>query len=124
MAHKEPALKPAHPDPAAAQNNQLPHVSPYSTSTNPVTRFPKEQERRRRIAILVKVWLLVSGFYRRASMFDDAKGAIEEAQKLVKTMETEITKDTSGNVSIDNSGWGGGKSVGALWGDVFSEVSF
>jgi cargo-transport protein YPP1 len=124
MAHKEPAFKPGHPDPAAAQDNRLPRVSPYSSSTNPVTRFPQGQERRRRIAILVKVWLLVSGFYRRAAMFDDAKGAIEEAQKLVKAMETEITKDTNGNVSIDNAGWGGGKSVGALWGDVFSEASF
>ncbi|TVY43375.1 putative cargo-transport protein [Lachnellula occidentalis] len=124
MAHKEPALKPAHPDPAAAQDNRLPHVTPYSTSTNPATRFPKEQERRRRIAILVKVWLLVSGFYRRAAMFDDAKGAIEEAQNLVEAMESDVTKITSGNVSHDDAGWGGGKSVGALWGDVFSEVSF
>ncbi|TVY26395.1 putative cargo-transport protein [Lachnellula hyalina] len=124
MAHKEPALKPAHPDPAAAQDSRLPHVKPYSTSANPVTRFPKEQERRRRIAILVKVWLLVSGFYRRASMFDDAKGAIEEAQKLVEAMESEVTKVASGNVSIDNAGWGGGKSVGALWGDVFSERGY
>lgn len=123
MAHKEPALKPASTDPAAAQDNRLPHVSPYSSSTNPLTRFPKEQERRRRLAILVKVWLLVSGFYRRASMFDDAKGAVEEAQKLVAAMETGVSKDASGNISIDNPGWGGGKSIGALWGDVFSEVS-
>ncbi|TVY92513.1 putative cargo-transport protein [Lachnellula willkommii] len=124
MAHKEPALKPAHPDPAVAQDNRLPQLSPYLRSTNPVTRFPKEQERRRRIAILVKVWLLISGFYRRASMFDDAKGAIEEAQKLVEAMESEVTKVTGGNVSIDNAGWGGGKSVGALWGDVFSERGY
>lgn len=124
MAHREPALKPAHPDPAVAQDSRLPDSNPYLRSTNPVTRFPKEQERRRRIAILVKVWLLVSGFYRRASMFDDAKGALEEAQNLVEAMESEVTKVTSGNVTIDNAGWGGGKSVGALWGDVFSEVSF
>jgi hypothetical protein len=123
MSHKEPALKPAHPNPAVAQDNRLPHVSPYSSSTNPVTRFPKDQEKRRRLAILVKVWLLVSGFYRRASMFEDAKGAIEEAQKLVKAVESDISKDISGNVSIDHAGWGGGKSVGELWGDVVSEVN-
>jgi hypothetical protein len=123
MSHKEPALKPAHPNPAVAQDNRLPHVSPYSSSTTPVTRFPKDQEKRRRLAILVKVWLLVSGFYRRALMFEDAKGAIEEAQKLVKAVELDISKDSSGNVSIDHAGWGGGKSVGELWGDVFSEVN-
>lgn len=123
MSHKEPALKPAHSNPAVAQDTRLPHVSPYSSSTNPVTRFPKDQERRRRMAILVKVWLLVSGFYRRASMFEDAKGAIEEAEKLVKSVETDISRDSSGNVSIDHAGWGGDKSVGELWGDVFSEVS-
>lgn len=123
MSHKEPALKPAHSNPAVAQDHRLPHISPYSSSTTPVTRFPKDQEKRRRITILVNVWLLVSGFYRRASMFEDAKGAIEEAQKLVNAVETDISKDNSGNVSIDHAGWGGGKSVGELWGDVFSEVT-
>lgn len=124
MAHKEPLPKPAHPNPALVQDNRLPHISPYSSSTNPVTRFPKDQQRRRRTAILVKVWLLVSGFYRRASLYDDAKGGIEEAQKLVQKLEADILKDTGGNISIDHPGWGGGKSVAELWGDVFSEVSF
>jgi hypothetical protein len=122
MSHKEPPLKPAHPNPAVAQDSRLPHVSPYSSSTNPVTRFPKGQEKRRRTAILVKVWLLISGFYRRASMYEDAKGAVVEAQKLVQGVEADVSKDTTGNVSLDHPGWGGGKSVGELWGDVFSEV--
>jgi tetratricopeptide (TPR) repeat protein len=123
MAHKETSLKPAQPDPALAQDNRLPHISPYSSSTTPVTRFPKDQQRRRRTAILVKVWLLVSGFYRRALMYDDAKGAIEEAQKLVQKLEAEVSRDVTGHVSINHPGWGGGKSVAELWGDVFSEVS-
>jgi hypothetical protein len=69
------------------------------------------------------VWLLVSGFYRRASLYDDAKGGIEEAHKLVKSLEEDVSRDTSGHVSITYPGWGGGKSVAELWGDVFSEVS-
>lgn len=92
-------------------------------SKNPVTRFPKDQERRRRIAILVNVWLLIGGFYCRASMFEDAKGAIEEAEQLVKGMEDELMKEINGNVSADHARWGGGKNVGELWGDVFAEVS-
>jgi hypothetical protein len=122
MAHKEPPLKPAHANPVVAQDNRLPHVSPYSSSTNPVTRFPKDQERRRRISILVRVWLLIAGFYRRASMYDDAKGAIEEAQNLVHSVESDISKDSNGNVSIKDAGWGGGKCVAELWSDLFSEV--
>lgn len=118
MKQKEKSLKAA---PSIAQDNRLPHI-PFTYSSCPVTRFPKDQERRRRTAILVKLWLLISGFYRRASMYDDARGAIEEAQKLVHSIEQEASKDTSGNASTSQSGWAGGKSIGALWGDVFAEV--
>jgi hypothetical protein len=123
MPHKEPALKSPPPNSTLATDSRLPQLSPYSSITNPATRFPKDQERRRRTAILVKVWLLISGFYRRATMYEDAKGAVEEAHKLVQGLEADVSKDSTGNVSIDNAGWGGGKNVGQLWGDVFSEVS-
>jgi hypothetical protein len=121
MKHKETSLKATHANPAIAQDNRLPLI-PYTNAINPVTRFPKDQERRRRTTILVKLWLLISAFYRRASMREDAKGAIEEAQKLVHAVELGVSKDNTGNVSIDQAGWAGGKSVGELWGDVFSEV--
>lgn len=123
MVHREPSLKAPHPNQALPQDNRLPHVSLYSSSTTPVTRFPKDQERRRRTAILVKVWLLISGFYRRASLYEDAKGAIEEAEKLVRSAEADVSRDPTGNVSINNAGWGGGKTVQQLWGDVYAEVS-
>ena len=122
MKQKEESLKAAGPDPAAAQDDRLPHISPYSTSTNPVTRFPQDQERRWRMTILIKVWLLIAGFYRRAALHEDARGAVEEASKLVESMDAEVSKDTSGKVTISQPGWGGGKSVGELWGDVCSEV--
>jgi hypothetical protein len=122
MKQKETSLKPAGPDPAATQDDRLPHVLPFSSATSPVTRFPQDQERRRRMTILVKVWLLVAGFYRRAALYEDARGAVEEAYKLVESMDAEISKDTSGKVSISHSGLGGGKSVGELWGDIYSEV--
>ncbi|PMD43476.1 hypothetical protein L207DRAFT_564152 [Hyaloscypha variabilis F] len=123
-AQKEPPLKAALQNTALSQDTRSPHISAFSWSTNPPTRFPKDQQRRRRSAILVKVWLLVSGFYRRASLYEDAKGGIDEAYKLVKTLEEEVSRDVSGNVSIDHPGWGGGKSVAELWGDVFSERGY
>ncbi|KAH8645596.1 hypothetical protein BGZ60DRAFT_535876 [Tricladium varicosporioides] len=121
LPQKEQALKIAHHDSIIAQGTRFPRVSPFLSTTTPVTRFPKEQERRRRTTILIKVWLLIGGFYRRASMFDDAKGATEEAQNLVRALESDILKDPSSNVSMNNSEWSGDKSVGELWGDVFSE---
>jgi hypothetical protein len=89
---------------------------------NPVTRFPKDQERRRRTSILVKVWLLIAGFYRRAEMFEDSKGAVDEAYKLVEALEGDVSRNPSSGVSFANGGWGSGKSVEELWGDVLSEV--
>jgi hypothetical protein len=116
MAEKEAPLKAS-----ITEDSRTLHIS-RTYSVNPVTRFPKDQERRRRTTILIKVWLLISGFYRRSSMNEDAKGAIEEAQKLVHSIETDVSKDSSGNVSMEHAGWAGGKSIGELWGDVFSEV--
>jgi hypothetical protein len=123
MAQKDRSLKPANQTATIVQDNRLPQISPNSSLVNPLTRFPTDQQRRRRKAILVKVWLLVSGFYRRAFLYDDAKGSIEEAHKLVKSLEEDVSRDTSGHVSITYPGWGGGKNVAELWGDVFSEVS-
>jgi hypothetical protein len=119
IPQKEEPLK---PNPTAQQDTRLPHITSRSSSINPYTRFSKDQERRRRIEILVRVWLLVAGFYRRAEMFEDAKGAIDEAYKLVEGQEMDVSRDTSGNVTIHNGGWGSKKSVEELWGDVWSEV--
>lgn len=119
MPQKEESLK---PNPAAQQDTRLPHITSRSSSISPSTCFSRDQEQRRRIEILVRVWLLIAGFYRRAEMFEDAKGAIDEAYKLVQGQEMDVARDTSGNVTIENGGWGSRKSVEELWGDVWSEV--
>lgn len=122
-APKEVSPKPANSDTEKAQGNRLPNVAPYSSFTNHVTRFPRPQQKQQRAAILVKVWLLISGFYRRANMYGDARGAIEEAHKLVQSVDTEISGDNTGSLSTPKTGWGGGKSVGELWADICAEVS-
>lgn len=104
----------------AQQDTRLPQVA--SPAANPVIRFSKDQERRRRIGILVNVWLLIAGFYRRAELYEDSKGATDEAYKLVKGLELDISSDITGNPSIYDKGWGSYKSVEELWGDVWSEV--
>lgn len=100
----------------------------------PVIHFPEEYHVRRRTAILVQVWLMTAGFYRRAGMYEDAQAAIIEANKLVQSLEGDISKDSTsgpqtgsttnaGEVSLRHPGWAGKKSVEELWGDVWSEVS-
>jgi hypothetical protein len=117
LDHSEPALQNIE-----KQDTRLPMPSSASGSS-PRTRFPKDQSIRRRISMLVKVWLLIAGFYRRASLLEDAKGAIEEAAKLVDKMEADVSQELTPSVTVENSGMGGGKTVTELWGDVFSEVS-
>jgi tetratricopeptide (TPR) repeat protein len=119
MQHKEKSLIPVN-----AQDSRLPRISAYSSSTGPVIRFPKDQQRRRRMAVLINVWLLIGGFYRKAGLFEDSKAALREAETLVESMQDETLKDVGALVSVQHAGWGGGRSVGELWGDIFSEVRY
>jgi hypothetical protein len=90
----------------------------------PLVKFPREKERRQRTTILVKVWLMIAGFYRRAGLLEDCKGAITEARKLIETLETDFAKERSlGPSSTNGPAWGEKKSIDELWGDLYSEVS-
>ncbi|KAH8195098.1 hypothetical protein TruAng_010738 [Truncatella angustata] len=90
----------------------------------PTLQFPVEQVRRQRQTVLIKVWLLIAAFYRRASMYRDSQGAADEAKKLVSAMEADIAKDSSGYVATNHPGWGGKKSVEELWADVHCEMGY
>lgn len=96
----------------------------------PMIQFDKEHEKRRRGAVLMKIWLMISGFYRRAEMFEDAKGAVAEAQKIAQSIEADASKESgdvgkksSGSASLRDPGWAGKKSIEELWADVWCEVS-
>ncbi|KAI2469245.1 TPR-like protein [Annulohypoxylon bovei var. microspora] len=95
-----------------------------SISSLPIVQFAKDQVKRQRQTVLVKVWLMIASFYRRAKMYNDAKGALDEAMNLVDSLEGEVAKDTSGSVTLRDPGWGGKKSVEELWGDVQSELGY
>lgn len=96
----------------------------------PLIQFEKEHEKKRRAATLIKIWLMIAGFYRRANMFDDAKEAIAEAQKIVQNMEAEMGKEPQGSgnslgsSSLRDPGWAGKKSIEELWADVWCEVCY
>jgi cargo-transport protein YPP1 len=96
--------------------------SPSLTLLPPI-QFAKDHQRRQRSVVLVKLWLMIAGFYRRAGMFDDTKGALDEAGKLVKSLEIDVGKDTSGSLPLGNTGWAHKRSIAELQADVFAEVS-
>ncbi|KAH6625017.1 hypothetical protein B0J18DRAFT_490939 [Chaetomium sp. MPI-SDFR-AT-0129] len=49
----------------------------------PFVTFPERRQQLRRNAILVRVWLVIAGFYRRAGLLDDAEKAMGEAERAV-----------------------------------------
>lgn len=93
------------------------------TSPLPIIQFSAEHERKQRVAILIRVWLVIAGLFRRAEMFEDCRGAIAEAQKLVQGLEVaEGEASASSAVSSQSPGWAERKSTDELWGDVWAEV--
>lgn len=106
----------------STQQSELPARASYAPPNSlPAVQFPKATEQLRHATILVKVWTMIAGFYRRAGMFDESKAAVSEAQKLVQHLDTEAAKDPASS-GMKNDAWGQLKSVDELWGDVYSEV--
>ncbi|KFY23753.1 hypothetical protein V491_02422 [Pseudogymnoascus sp. VKM F-3775] len=104
-----------------AQGANLSNSCSLLPFSSPATRLPPSKSRRHRIGILVRVWLLIAGFYRRAEQYEDAKVSIEAASELVEGLETDILGDDSGQLFVDAREWGVGKSVEELWADVWAE---
>ncbi|KAF2490549.1 filamentation protein-like protein [Lophium mytilinum] len=102
------------------QDNRLPAPFPHPNYTPPDPRFSILQERRQKVSLLVKVWLFISGLYTRSAMYEDAKGAIREAAKLVQGLEYEVAQESSSAKAFANQGWGGGKGVEELWADTWA----
>jgi tetratricopeptide (TPR) repeat protein len=121
MSHTEPPHE--HLDEPPKQDVRLPAPAPHANYVRSEPRFPKIQERRQKVSLLVDIWLFISGLYSRAHMFHDAKEAIAEALKLVENFEVEISIESSTAKALGEKGWGGGKSVEELWADAFTAVS-
>lgn len=88
---------------------------------NPI--FSTLQDSRQKCSLLIRLWLYVSGLYVRAGMLDDAKAAMDEAQKILEMFEMEVAQTRSSSKAFAERGWGTGGSVDELWADVWTEVS-
>ncbi|KAF2669493.1 hypothetical protein BT63DRAFT_425206 [Microthyrium microscopicum] len=90
-------------------------------AASPAPAFPNITDRRHKLSVLVELWLFVSGMYMRAEQFEDSKDAINEAAHLVSKFELELSRATSSAKAFANSGWGGGRSIDQMWGDIWTQ---
>ncbi|KAK4106763.1 hypothetical protein N658DRAFT_461660 [Parathielavia hyrcaniae] len=87
----------------------------------PFVQFSPDHNRRRRKAVLVKVWLGIAGFYRRAGLLENSNKAIAEAQRAAHSLEADAVNEASGAPPVREVGWGMEKSVEEVIADVWAE---
>ncbi|KAL0262247.1 hypothetical protein SLS55_003686 [Diplodia seriata] len=109
-----------HADQPPHQDVRLPAPFPNASFAAIEPRFPVLQERRHTTSLLIDVWLFIAGLYARAALFEDAKGAVDEAFKLADNLESEMSQDQSSAKAFFERGWGGGKSIEELWADIWA----
>lgn len=121
-----PAAEPppsGHTSQPPKQDTRLPAPFPNPGYIPPEPRFSKIQTRRQKVSLLASTWLFICGLYMRADMHEDADDAVNEARKLVESFEAEVAQGSSSSKAFTERGWGCGKSVEELWGDVYAAVS-
>ena len=106
------------------QDIRLPAPHPSTGIISPKPLFPIVQEQRHKTCLLVELWLFIAGLYTRASLFEDAKAAVDEAAELVLLMEMQLATETSSAKAFATKGWGGRRAVEELWGDISTAVRF
>lgn len=108
-----------HPKQPPEQDIRLPHR--FDSPTKAITKFPLIQSQKQALAILIKIWLLIAGLYRRASLFEDAQEACEEAAKHVERVESLVAAQESSARAFRSRGWAAAKSSDELWADLHTE---
>lgn len=103
------------------QDIRLPTSYGFESPTGALAKFPHTQAQKHALCILVKVWLLIAGLYRRASSFDDAAEACEEACKHLKRIEILTAAQDASARSFRERGWATPKSSDELWADIYAE---
>ncbi|OJJ48870.1 hypothetical protein ASPZODRAFT_139827 [Penicilliopsis zonata CBS 506.65] len=120
-AHSTPT---GHPKQPPEQDTRLPTSYRFDSPTAATTRFPAGQAQKHALGVLVKIWLFIAGLYRRASLFEDANEACEEAVKRATRVELLVASQESSAKALSHRGWGVGKSSEELWADVYAERGF
>lgn len=108
-------------EPLTLQDVRQSNFQRFDSPTNAVTKFSLVQSKKQALGLLVKIWLVIAGLYRRASMFDDSREACEEASKQVARFEALVASHESSARAFSKRGWGASKSSEELWADVYAE---
>ncbi|KAJ5165364.1 Tetratricopeptide-like helical [Penicillium coprophilum] len=110
-----------HEEQPPKQDIRLPIGYRFDSPTSAVTKFSLIQSQKHALGLLVKIWLVIAGLYRRASLFDDAREACEEASKQAARIEALVASHESSARSFSKRGWGASKSSEELWADIYAE---
>ncbi|KAJ6130585.1 hypothetical protein N7512_003365 [Penicillium capsulatum] len=121
MNHRQQPYPAGHEQQPPQQDVRLPTSYRFDSPTNAITKFSLVQSQKHAIALLVKVWLIIAGLYRRASLFDDAREACEEAWKQTSRAETIAASFESSARAFTHRGWTAAKCPEELWADVLAE---
>ncbi|KAL4980206.1 hypothetical protein BDW66DRAFT_71507 [Aspergillus desertorum] len=121
MKHTHLAQPAGHGDQPPEQDIRLPTSYGFESPAGASIKFPHTEARKHALCILVKIWLLIAGLYRRASSFEDAAEACEEASKHLKRIETLTASQDASARSFRERGWTIPKSPDELWADIYAE---
>lgn len=119
--HKQQPAPTGHERQPPVQDTRLPGSLRFDSPTNAITKFSTLQSNKHALGLLVKIWLIIASLYRRASLFDDAREACEEAAKQTARVEVIASSHESSARSLSQRGWGNSKSSEELWADVYAE---
>ncbi|RAL10027.1 putative filamentation protein (Rhf1) [Aspergillus homomorphus CBS 101889] len=119
--HDEQPPPTGHPHQPPVQDTRLPLSYAFDSPTRAVTKVPPIQSQKHALSILVNIWLLIAGLYRRASSFEDAHEACEEASKQIVRFESLVASQESSARAFRERGWACPKSCQDLWADLYAE---
>ncbi|EFR00713.1 hypothetical protein MGYG_03718 [Nannizzia gypsea CBS 118893] len=124
MKHTEEPAPAGHLHQPPIQDVRLPTAHQSSPLNKALTRFPRVQEQKHSLGLLVKIWLFISNLYRRALLLEDAMEACNEASTHATRIEGFVAAQESSARAFADEGWGGTKSPDELWGDIYAERGY
>jgi tetratricopeptide (TPR) repeat protein len=119
--HRQQPAPAGHEHNPPMQDTRLPPPHRFDSPTLAMTKFSYAQSQKHALGLLVKIWLIIAGLYRRASLFDDAREACQEAWKQTSRVETLTASFESSARAFSKRGWDNTKSSEELWADVYAE---
>ncbi|KAK4621833.1 hypothetical protein CLAFUR4_07540 [Fulvia fulva] len=111
-----------HDDQPPRQDVHLPTTHPASAGGFTEPQLTPIHERRHKVSVLVQAWLFSAELYMRADNFDDAENLINDARRLMESLELELANSEEGSNArrLYHKGWGSSKSIDNLWAEVWS----